>query len=99
MYLETVAQRQAQRHSQSAPTVERERAFDPATPAALGALDSRARGSSPGNEAAGVPPTTVDVAIAWRFVAGAIAVLAGGIALAAIIALKTTIYFSRFNYH
>jgi hypothetical protein len=46
-----------------------------------------------------VPPTTVDVAIAWRFVAGAIAVLAGGIALAAIIALKTTIYFSRFNYH
>jgi hypothetical protein len=98
MYLETVAQRQAQRHSQSAPTVERERAFDPATPAAPRALDSRAPGS-PGNEAAGVPPTTVDVAIAWRFVAGAIAVLAGGIALAAIIALKTTIYFSRFNYH
>jgi hypothetical protein len=99
MSLETVAHRQAQRHSHPAPTVERERAFDPASPAALRALDGRGPGSSPGNETAGVPPTTVDVAIAWRFVAGAIAVLAGGIGLAAIIALKTTIYLSRFNYH
>jgi hypothetical protein len=46
-----------------------------------------------------VPPATAEVAIAWRFVAGAVAVLTGGIAVAAIIALKTAIYLSRFNYH
>jgi hypothetical protein len=51
------------------------------------------------HEPARVPPATAEVAIAWRFVAGAVAVLTGGIAVAAIIALKTAIYLSRFNYH
>jgi hypothetical protein len=99
MSLDTIAQRQQQRHSHPAPTVERDGAFDPATRAELRALYSYAPNSSARSELARVPPATAEVAIAWRFVAGAVAVLTGGVAVAAIIALKTAIYLSRFNYH
>src|SRR5258707_237600 len=99
MSLDTIAQRREHRHSQPAPTVERDGAFDPATLAEPPALYGRAPDSSAGNEPGRVPPATAEVAIAWRFVACAVAVLTGGIALAAIIALKTAIYFTRFNYH
>jgi|SRR6476659_3778041 hypothetical protein len=95
MSLDTIAQRREQRHSHPAPTLDRDGAFDPDTRP----LDSHAADSSASNEPGRVLPANAEVAIAWRFVACAVAVLTGGIALAAIIVLKTAIYFTRFNYH
>lgn len=96
--VDTIAQPQEHRHSHPAP-VERDGAFDPAALAEPRALYGHAPDSSATNETGRLPPATAEVATAWRFVACALAVLTGGIALAAIIALKTAIYFSRFNYH
>jgi hypothetical protein len=98
MSLETAEERQQERHPRPASAAARDASFDLAMPDTR-ALYNLAPDSSIKREPAGTRPAGTGAATARRFVACALAALVGGVAVAAIIALKTAIYLARFNYH